>query len=161
MTDTAQTGLFDRPPYEEGEVCSACGAKLRAYWVTLTPGIIHALVKFRQALSIKGENKIHLLDDMDNREYELSRHEWNNFSRLRFHALVAKYKKDGEHEAGYWLLTSRGAAFLRGEADIPVKVKIFRNKVVDHSEDTVFIKDVIGSTPYFETVDDIQYENYG
>jgi len=157
---TAQPGLFERPR-DTGlgpTICSACGANLGAYWVTLTPGIIRALIKFRQALAAKQINKIHLLDDMVDREYELTPHEWNNFSRLRFHALVAKFKENGEHEAGYWLLTSRGAAFLRGEADIPVKVKVFRNHVVDHSEERVFIKDVIGSTPYFETIDDIQYE---
>lgn len=132
--------------------CEACGQKLVKYDVSVSEGIIRALIKFRQAVGIKQENSIHLLNDMTG-TIKLTPHEWNNFSRLRFHALVAK-----TGDSGFWLLTHRGAQFLRGEVDIPKKVQVFNNRVVSHSQDRVFIKDVIGNEPYFETIEDIHYE---
>ena len=141
----------------ETKYCDHCGQKVDKYKVPLTEGILRALIKFRQAVSLKNENKIHLLEDMKG-DVELTRHEWNNFTRLRFHALVAKYKEDGQHISGYWLLTKRGAQFLNGETDIPKTVTVFNNRVVEHSEERVFIKDVIGRQPYFEKISDITYE---
>lgn len=69
-----------------------------------------------------------------------------NFTKLRFHALVAK--KDGK--PGFWLITSRGGSFLRGEIAVPLKVKTFRNKVLDHSKELIHINELKGKVPYFE-----------
>lgn len=141
------------------KICEHCGAKLRQYRVPLTKGIIKALVKFRSAVYFKNRNRIHLLKDMADTPYELTRHEWNNFTRLRFHGLVAKYKENGEHVSGYWLITHRGAQFLNGEIQIPESVMIFRNKVVEHSENYVTITNVMKdeTIPYFEKRGDIEY----
>lgn len=134
---------------------------LKQYKVHLTEGIVRALIKFRMAVNYHKKNKIHLLKDMKTYEFELTPHEWNNFSRLRFHGLVAKYREDGKHVAGYWLLTRRGADFLDGEISIPATVTIFQNKVVYRSERVVSVKDVIkdNSVPYFEKITDIEYED--
>lgn len=134
---------------------------LKQYKVHLTEGIIRALIKFRMAVNYHKKNKIHLLKDMKTYEFELTPHEWNNFSRLRFHGLVAKYKEEGKHVAGYWLLTRRGADFLNGEISIPATVTIFQNKVVYRSERVITVKDVIkdDSVPYFEKINDIEYED--
>lgn len=137
--------------------CTHCGQKVEKYNVQLTEGIIRALIKFHQAIYRKKENRIHLLKDIQG-DIKLTPHEWNNFSRLRFHALVAKVRENGKHIAGYWLLTRRGGEFLRGEADIPKMVTVFNNKVVAHSEERAFIKDIIGSQPYFEKIENIIYE---
>lgn len=124
----------------------------------MTEGLLNALVKFRLAVSDKNENKVHLLQDMKGQPYELTEHEWNNFTRLRFHALVAKYKVDGVHLSGYWLITHRGAQFLKGEIKIPRLVKILNNVVVERSEDMVGVMDLTGSLPQFESRDEIVYE---
>lgn len=137
--------------------CTHCGQKVEKYNVQLTEGIIRALIKFRQAINLKKENKIHLLKDIQG-DIKLTPHEWNNFSRLRFHALVAKVRENGKHVSGYWLLTSRGADFLNGEIDVPKTVTVFNNKVVSHSEERAFIKNIIGSQPYFEKIENIVYE---
>lgn len=139
----------------EGLYCECCGAKLQKYHVKITPMIVNALIKFKQAVQDKNRNEIHLLKDMKGKAYELTRHEWNNFSRQRFLALAVKV----ENKPGYWLLTARGNAFLKGEIGIPESVTIFRNKIVDRSEKIVFINKVIGSVPYLETKDDIVYQD--
>ena len=135
--------------------CPTCGQTIKEYWHALTPGLVSALVKFRKAVVEKGQNSVHLLKDMKDPAYELSRHEWNNFTKLRFHGLAVK-DKDGP--AGYWLLTKRGASFLKNELAVPRKVKTFNNAVQDHGEQLVTIKDVLGTVPIFETIDDIEYE---
>ena len=137
--------------------CEKCGQKVEKYSVQLTEGIVRALIKFRQAIDRKKENRIHLLKDIQG-DIKLTPHEWNNFTRLRFHALVAKFRENGKHVAGYWLLTKRGGEFLRGETDVPKTVTVFNNKVISHSEDRVFIKDIIGELPYFEKIENIVYE---
>lgn len=139
--------------------CPHCGRNMSPYKVPLTVGFLKGLVKFRGAVALKGENKVHLLHDMQGTAFELTPHEWNNFSRLRFHGLVAKYKEDGQHIAGLWLLTKRGAQFLNGTIKIPESVMIFNNRIIDRSQVLVSLSEVFRNSelPYFESIDDIEY----
>jgi len=133
--------------------CPHCGAPMRPYRVKITPMMVHAIVKFREAVIDHNRNSIHILKDMKGKPYELTRHEWNNFTKQRFLGLAVRVKG----ESGYWLLTKRGAAFLNGQEEVPAYVVIFRNKIIERSEWKQSVKDVIGSTPYLEQKGDIQY----
>jgi hypothetical protein len=137
----------------EKKFCPTCGSCLSPYKVTITQMMVDALIKFRMAVIDKGENSVHLLKDMKGKSYELTRHEWNNFSRERFLAFAVKV----EDKSGYWLLTKRGADFLNGELAVPYFVWIFNNKIIERSEKKVYVKDILGTTPYMETKSDIEY----
>lgn len=138
--------------------CPHCGASLKKYWHVLTPILVKALVKVRKAVYLKGENNIHLLKEMPG-DTQLEIHEWNNFTKLRFHGLVAKYKDaDGKHLSGRWLITKRGFAFLRGELEVPARVLTFRNRVVEHDPRMVKLRDVIGMDLYVEDLPSIEFE---
>ncbi len=133
--------------------CPYCEASLKEYWHKLTPLLVNGLIKMKQKIINKNENRIHLQNDLN-----LSKTEYNNFQKLRFHGLIAHCKdSNGIRESGYWLLTKRGNEFLNGSLAIPSRVRTFRNHVVDHDHRFVHIKDVIGSTPFVEGIDDIQY----
>lgn len=138
--------------------CPYCGASLKKYWHRVTPLLVDALVKFRAAVVSKNENCVHLVHDMNDTPNELTHNERNNFTKLRFHGLVTKYKEDGDHKAGYWLITKRGALFLNGRLDIPYRVQTWRNKVVDHSERKIFVREVRSDVPYVEALGDIDYD---
>lgn len=138
---------------QKTQKCPCCGATMNPYRVKVTPMMVRALVKFRQAVMDKNDNSIHLLKDMKGKDYELTRHEWNNFTRQRFLGLAVK---DQTHP-GYWILTRRGAAFLNGEKAIPAYVFIFRNKITERAEEQVYVSEVIGETPYMEKKEDIFY----
>lgn len=128
------------------KVCDHCGAKLKEWWHTLTPGLVNALIKMLQAVRAKNLNDVHLQTEL-----ELSKNEYNNFQKLRFHGLVAKvYENGGEHKKGCWLITRRGGQFLRGELRIAKKVKTFRNQVIGHSEDLVTMNEFRGKVSSFE-----------
>jgi len=132
------------------ERCPYCNASMKKYWYKITPGLIVMLRKFYKNVIQKGENKL-IRKDLD-----LSNNEYINFTKLRFHALIAKYKQGGQRKEGIWLVTKRAAQFLHGKISIPRRVLTFRNKVVGYSRERVNIKDVMKSVPYLET--DFNYE---
>lgn len=114
--------------------CEHCNASLKEWWHTLTPGLVNALFKFVKAVKAKGINEVHLQT-----EVELTKNEYNNFQKLRFHALVAKVKENKAHKAGYWLVTARAGQFLRREIKVHRKVKTFRNRVIGYSDEMISI----------------------
>lgn len=140
----------------EIKTCPHCGQPIRQYRVGITKMMVNTLVKFRMAILDKGENRIHLINDFEGKDYELTRHEWNNFTRCRFHALAVKVKDD----PGYWLLTRRGADFLNGKVAIPKEVWIQNNRVVEHSDELVNITDIVANAPYLEKLEDIVYRSF-
>lgn len=135
------------------EYCEHCGASLKEYWHRVTPLLVKTLIKFRASVNDKGRNSIHVSE-----EVKLTKTEYNNFQKLRFHALIAKVNEDGERKTGYWLLTHRGAEFLNGRQMIPFRVKTYRNRVIDHDSRFVLVKDIIGTTPFLETRVDFDYD---
>ena len=130
--------------------CPQCGASLKKYWHRLTPGLVKTLVKVYARVCEKGKNII------DKKELQLTHSEYGNFQKLRFHGLIAKNIVDGEWIKGEWVITHRGAQFLHGEIQIPIRVLTFRNRVEDHDEILVTVRDVIGTQPYFEKDFDYQ-----
>jgi len=122
---------------------------------TLTPGLVQALWKFAGAVGKKGRNEVHLIWDMEGK-YCLTKNEYNNFQKLRFFALVAKVKENGEHKVGHWLLTRRGGQFLKGAEKVCRKVYTYRNEVVGHSDEKIHVKEFYRAYPHFECV--FEYE---
>lgn len=127
--------------------CPHCGASMKMYWHRLNSGLVHALVKVYTRVVEKNENKV------SKKELNLTHSEYGNFQKLRFHALIAKYKENGQWVRGTWLLTHRGAQFLRGEIQIPRKVQTFRNKITAYDEEYVTVTDVIKERPYWDTAE--------
>jgi uncharacterized protein YaaR (DUF327 family) len=109
----------------------------------LTPGLVSALVTAIEFVHRAKRNSFHLQRDLAG----LSKSAYNNFQKLRFHALVAKI----EDKPGYWLITARGGQFLRGKIKVPATVKTFRNRVIEHGKALVSIRKFRNVIPYFET----------
>ena len=122
----------------------------------MTPGMTQALIKARRHVTQTNSNEFHLYNDLTG-ENALTTVEQMNWTKLRFHGLVAKVKKNGSWKHGYWLITKRGGEFLNGQLAIPHRVQTFRNKVVAHDSQLVFIKDVIGEKPNFDSEFDFEY----
>lgn len=140
---------------EEKQVCECCGATISKSWRPLSPLLVRTLLKFRDGVFHKNENSIHLQNDIS-----LTKSEYNNFPQLRYHALVAKCKKsDGSLKVGYWLLTKKGADFLNGKIKTPKKVLVFRNKIVQKSEEQVDVYQALKSKPYTLTIETIEFQN--
>ena len=120
--------------------------RVAKYWHKITPGLVGTLVKIYKRVCEKQENIVHM------NELELDHSEYGNFQKLRFHALIAKYRKDGEIVHRSWVITRRGAEFLRSNKQIPDRVRTLLNHVIAHSERLVNLTDVMRS--------DISWEGY-
>lgn len=134
--------------------CPHCNAAMEGRWERLTTGLVNTLVKFRQAVVDAGKNSVN-----PSRISSLTHGEKANFQKLRFHGLVAKVEKDGEHIHGQWLLTRRGGLFLRGDESVPKAVFVFRNRVEKHDIEYINIVDLLREgPPRFDGVYDFDYQ---
>lgn len=136
------------PELKQKEKCNSCGASMKMWWHMVTPGLVGDLIKAIEFVKAN-KNEFHLQKNLN-----LSKNEYNNFQKLRFHGLVAKVKD----RSGYWLITKRGGHFLRGEMEIPVGVLTFRNKVVDHTEKMCKIADFKQKFPSFQSEFAFEYK---
>jgi hypothetical protein len=126
---------------ETVERCPYCTANLKMFWHTLNSGLVTILIEAIQFVHNNNKNVFHLQKDL-----HLTVNQFSDFTKLRFHVLVAKV--DGK--PGFWLITARGGAFLRGEIAVPLRVKTFRNKVLEHSHELIHINELKGKLPAFE-----------
>ena len=133
---------------EQQSKCLHCGAGMKAFWHQLSPGLVGVLIKAIQFVRTQNNN------DFSIHDLSLSNTEYNNFQKLRFHALITKI--DGKK--GHWLITARGGQFLRGEIQIPKGVQTFRNKVLGHSDDLIHIRDLKNKFPSFESEHAYEYQ---
>lgn len=103
------------------------------------------MVKIYTKVCEKGENVVH------KNELTLDHSEYGNLQKLRFHALIAKYRPEGKEIRGTWVITRRGALFLKGKISVPDRVQTYRNAVVAHGDTMVNVSTVMKSEPYWET----------
>lgn len=105
----------------EPEICNSCG-QAETYLLPIDWGTSLIVKAVAAAIRRKGINLIH-----PTKEMEVPAAEWSyrraidegvlcstqigNFTRARVHGLIARH----HDEPGNWLLTRKGAAFLRGE----------------------------------------------
>lgn len=125
--------------------CPTCGASAKAYWHKLTPGLVRALLVMARKVREKNLNVV------NKNELQLDHSQYGNFQKLRFHGLIAKHIVNGEWHRGEWLITSRGGQFLRAQISVPAKVKTFRNRVVEHSKELTWIKEVMKQDETWQT----------
>lgn len=139
------------------EKCEHCGAKKVIDRHLLTPGLVSALQKAAR-LCVQTGNRNFQKSVVN--QY-LTKSEAANWTKLRFHALIAKVRVEGKHKRGWWIITRQGWDFLAGRLAVPHAKYTFRNKVLTDFvpesgvDRLVTIRDIKGMTPYFETIEDI------
>lgn len=122
-----------------------CGANVTPRWEHLTRGMVSSLVKLWTRVVETGVNSVHLQRDLD-----LEKSAYNNFQKLRYFGLAVKDEKN----SGHWLITRRGAKFLHGRQQVNRQVLIFRNHIVDRSDETVGVLDVLKCEQYWPSRED-------
>ena len=145
------------------EYCSCCGAKLTGRYERLSKGLVLNLLKIRAKVLHESEkanklvNKVHLSNDLN-----LSKNQYNNFQKLRYHGLIAHYKDPitKEYESGYWIVTKRGNQFCKNELFVPKKLLIFRNRIQERSEEKINFRDVLTeeNTPHWYQKEDYKMD---
>ena len=129
--------------------CPTCDASLDGRWENITKSQITLLNKLHRGIKRFNRNSIHLQDDLN-----LTKNEYNNFQKLRYNGLVAH-----ADATGCWLMTRRGASFLKGEIDLPKGVLVFRNRIQKYATKRVDIKSVLkNDEPYYYQAGDFDYQ---
>ena len=134
--------------------CSHCEPdeyiiKVTKFWHRITPGLVKTLVKVYKRVCEKNQNLVFM------NELDLNHSEYGNFQKLRFHALIAKYRKNGQIVHSTWVITKRGADLLKG-GKIPEKVQTLLNRVMAHTDNLVSLTDIMRSEVDFETYEDFK-----
>lgn len=137
--------------------CPHCNANMIIHGHRISKGLSNALIKFRIQVLERNTNMIHLKN-----EVPLTKSEFTNFQKLRYHGLVAKYidPVTKQHIAGYWLLTKRGNQFCKDQLSIPSIVYTFRNKIVDKHKVFVKLSEVLkgNDMPYWDVKEYFPFE---
>lgn len=92
------------------EVCTCCGQST-TYVLPIDNGAVTILKAVARAIGDKGINCVHVNKELVGKY--LTPLDMTNMTRPRAHGLIAKVKGDGMK--GNYLLTTKGAQFLRGE----------------------------------------------
>lgn len=118
----------------------------RKYWYKLTPGLLDVLFIMVQYVHEQNRNEFTIKEI----RHLLKTFQYTQTTKLRFHGLIAKVKDDNGVHHGKWLITRRAGDFMRNEIVLPQKVQTQKNKVIDHDDVNVSIRDVYGDDLYLE-----------
>ena len=127
------------------------------YEHAILAGHVQVLAKFKRAIIRKGINSIHREKDLNGTDLELTKAESANLTFLRYHALLVRDRDAG---SGFWLLTTRGNEFLRGERTISKYAVVRDNEVIDHSGPQVAVTDIWKQAPYWPRKDELIMERH-
>lgn len=158
-------------PYDyHEEVCECCG-QAKTYLLPVDTGTALIVKAVAARVRAKGINVVHPTKEMEVpardwtytraiREGVLTSTQIGNFTRARVHGLIARYRG----EPGNWVLTTKGARFLKGER-IPKLAIVQKTKKGDasHKQDyhmpdvhTVTVHEVMNprsNDPVWEGID--------
>jgi hypothetical protein len=134
------------------EKCGSC-EQTTTYILALDRGTVKILKGIARAIGEKGINCVHIAKEVLARGF-VTVNERSNIARPRAHGLIARVK--GENMKGNYLLTKKGAAFLRGERvprfAIMSKTKGHQVGYLEPEKHTVSIRDFDAKGEYWEGI---------
>lgn len=145
-------------------VCRDCGRTLNTNgrWEQINRKQAGALWKLLLAVRHYGRNEVHIRREMfevKDALFQLSYDEINNFGKLRVHGLAVHVEHEGQRKAGYWLLTRRGSLFLKNLAAIPLRVRVVDGHPVEHSQQTIYLRDLAWNEPWYSQIPPFDVEH--
>lgn len=139
MSDHKKPGVEDtiqdakdylRAKWEKGTPCPACGQRVQLYDYKLYATSARALIELYKL----GDGYHHVSDFA---EADGDRPRAPHFAELRFWQLItAKSTNENpkKKSSGFWAISERGKAFVKGEITLPSRILIFNNKFQGFSD---------------------------
>lgn len=114
------------------KTCPHCHASMVEYRHGLSRALVEGLVRlYRHRKPVN----LSLL--------QLTRNQWDNFQKLRYWDLVARFTtKEGARKGGVWTMTSKGIDFVLSRIKVPRSVWTYRGERVRYEGDEVFIHQI-------------------
>ncbi len=132
---------------ENGATCPCCGQVVKTYFRRLNGTMAYALFMFNQMTGGDIQKAVHLQNEM--RARYLAASDFADFAKLRFWDLIAVDKNNvnekGNPRGGYYRITKKGIAFLKGELQLHTYAKLFNNQFYGHDGEMLTFKQALGS----------------
>ena len=114
--------------------CEHCGASMVKYRHVMNLGYVNSLWRLALAGGV----------DCDVAKIGLDNVEYSAFAKMRLWGLITPTPGDAgpKKKGGFWSLSDKGWAFLRGELDVPRYVRSYRAKWIEDSKELINIRDV-------------------
>lgn len=122
---------------EEIQKCPTCGHAIMRHKHRFSNSLAQIFIQLSSKFGERAP--FHLQKD-----FTFTKNQYNNFQKLQYWGLVEKCFIKSQRVGGYWQLTHRADALLRG-GDIPHFVVTFQNKVVEESEYKIRLEDSYGA----------------
>ena len=133
--------------------CPHCGAQMKNWFQRLNPGMVELLFRSIELVKTKGVNII------QKNEVCKTNSECCNYNKLRYFGLIAYARDDNDDRIdGVFVLTRNAGAFLRGEMEMPRRVKTYRNELIEKSQETISVNAFRGRYPWFDSKYDFDFD---
>lgn len=127
--DEAQTGLIDELLEGKATSCPCCGQTAKIYPRKLTKPMVLALAWIAKNPYVKTSEFPNWM--YRTRQYNVLHH-WGLLQRTSL-----------PDDGFYWVITDKGARFLRGEISVPLRAIVFNNETIGYSAEEVFRHQVV------------------
>lgn len=141
IRDTIEYGkAWLRARLDDGDHCPLCGQHAKMYKRKINSGMARSLIHIYR---IGGTGWVHV-----RAIGAQSREE----GKLAYWGLLEEQQSTGVHggRAGYWRVTPKGVAFIRGHQAVPKYAKVYNGKVYGFEGNPVSIKDALGEKFNYE-----------
>lgn len=146
LQDTATLGEVKAELREhwktDGIVCAACTQLVNLYPRPIHSTMVYLLVRLF-LLDRARPDFYHVKDIYDHRAGNGS----NDFAKFKMWEMIEqkpKVKGQKGRTSGFWRITEKGKAFVRGEITIPLHALVFNKKCYGFSGQTVSIQEALG-----------------
>jgi hypothetical protein len=130
--------------WDKGVPCPCCGQRVQRYARPITSSMAWGLCRLYEHLQENlGEEWIHV-ERFFNSCPDIPCSFRGDFAKLRYWGLIEmldERREDGSPNNGYWRLTSRGIAFVRGDISVASHVYLYDGHALSFSDDHVTIRD--------------------
>lgn len=122
--------------------CSHCGQTIKIYRYGISSSMVRVLKAMAKASTYAGM-------PIDADTLDLKHSERTQLTKMRFHGLIAKVKKDGRQVPRKWVITTKGWQFL-GNKPVMAKVLVYENQVLGHDGGETTIRRIAGLAGDYE-----------
>jgi hypothetical protein len=136
MIELEQAKALEKEAAKNAGHCTHCEQTIKIYRYGISTSMVNVLRAMGKASRMGG-------DILDVDKLDLRHSERTQLTKLRFHGLVAKVKKDGHQIPRHWVVTTKGWQFL-GNKPVPAKVVVYNNQVLGHDGGETTVKRISG-----------------
>lgn len=125
---------------DDGHRCPLCTQYVKVYKRKIHASMAQAIILMYRHYVATGVEWIEIAAILPHRMVA-------DAAKLRYWGLIVEepsYRSDGSERTGFWRLTDRGVAFVRGQGIVKKYARLYDGRFLGHEGDMVDIKDCLG-----------------